>query len=290
MENPLVSIIVPSYNHEKYVKQSINSIINQTYTNIQLIVIDDGSRDNTPAIIKDLADKHHFEFEHQENLGLPKTLNKVIQKYVRGKYLCFLASDDFLPPDSIEKRVAFMEKNPDYAVGYGRRICVDTNSVTIHYDDEDFYCSGSIFNDLFLANFWISAPTAIMKREVLEIVGLYDESLVFEDYYMWLKIAHKFPIGFIDDYLAFYRIHGMNFHLNNKVLLDQQKIILDAYTDHPLYRRAITNWHYRNFCSFCISDKKRALVHMVYALRYFYKKDFIRSLVRFIFYKNYGSK
>jgi alpha-1,3-rhamnosyltransferase len=288
MNNPLVSIIVSSYNHERYIQQCITSIIQQSYTKIQLIAIDDGSKDDTPVILEQLAIIYGFTFEKQKNIGLPRTLNKAIQNYIQGKYLCILASDDFLPKDSIEKRVAFMEKNPDYAVGYGRSIIINKNSEIIGYDDTKHYRSGEIFGDLFLAKYWLPAPTAIIKREVFNEVGYYDENLIFEDYYMWLKISYKFPIGFIDDYLVCYRIHDMNFHHGNEVLLEQQKVILDAYSEHPLYNNAIKSWHFRNFLFYCQTNRKRAFKHMICSLKYIYNKDYIRALYKFLKHKNYA--
>ncbi len=116
---PLVSVVVPCYNHEKYVKETIESIINQTYKNIELIVIDDGSKDNSVQVIQEMADKHGFTFVHRPNKGLSATLNEGI-RLSKGKYFCAIASDDILMLEKIEKQVTFMEANPEYGMCYGK--------------------------------------------------------------------------------------------------------------------------------------------------------------------------
>ena len=106
---PLVSVIVPCYNHEKYVEETIESIVNQTYENIELIVIDDGSKDASPQIIEELSKKYNFKFIHRSNKGLSATLNEGI-RLSQGKYISVCASDDKLKLDKIEKQVKFMEE------------------------------------------------------------------------------------------------------------------------------------------------------------------------------------
>ena len=92
---PLVSIIMSSYNHEKYIETAILSALNQTYKNIELIVVDDGSKDNSASILKQLKEKYNFYLEIRENNGLVKTLNYILKNLVHGKYVCVLDSDDY---------------------------------------------------------------------------------------------------------------------------------------------------------------------------------------------------
>ena len=112
--NPYVTVVVPSYNHAQYIKKCIMSIINQTYKNFQLIVIDDGSSDNSVDIIQDLSEMYGFTFIVQENKGVAATLNRAIREYCVGDYFTFCASDDFWTSDKLEIQVAFMEENRFY--------------------------------------------------------------------------------------------------------------------------------------------------------------------------------
>ena len=117
---PLVSVCIPAYNHERYIEDCINSIIEQTYENLELIIIDDGSKDGTYQEIKKLMPKLEKRFvrvsvETQENMGTCRTINKLYRK-ARGKYIYHIASDDISKPDAIETLIKFLEQNPDKKV------------------------------------------------------------------------------------------------------------------------------------------------------------------------------
>lgn len=122
-DSPLVSIVVPCYNHANYVRETIESIVNQTYKNIELVVIDDGSTDNSVEIIQKLAKNYNFTFIYRPNKGLSATLNEGMN-LSKGKYFCACAcaSDDLYIIDKIEKKVKFMEENPQYGMSYGKII------------------------------------------------------------------------------------------------------------------------------------------------------------------------
>jgi len=277
--NPLVSVIVPCYNHEKYVEQTIESIVNQTYKNIELIVLDDGSKDSSPKILEKLSQKYHFHFEHQQNMGLTATLNKAL-KLVQGKYICIIASDDYWPLHKIETQVQFMEQNPQYAMSYGKMISIDTNSVIMDYMDYQ-NISGNIFETIFISNI-ISAPTVMMRSDVINKVGGYDESLPIEDLYMWLKIAELHPIGFIDDYLAFYRLHSDNTCTKTDIMLATEEKILNLFQHHKNFKELYLQWNLDKFNRFSKTNKKLALKFMVNSKQLFYTKKFQYALMKLI--------
>ena len=152
MQEPLVSIIVPSFNHEKYISECVRSIMSQTYSNFELIVIDDGSTDNSPQIIKQLAAELGFKYILQQNLGLTKTLNKVIKNHVNGKYIIQLASDDVMCQDRIVQQVNYMENNPHFAMSYSKALVIDSESNVLG-PSIVVVKTGWVFNDLFLAKF-----------------------------------------------------------------------------------------------------------------------------------------
>jgi len=108
--SPLVSVLLPSYNHEKYIKYSILSVIDQTYQNIELIIIDDGSTDSTHQVIKKLLNTYDFQYKHRENKGLAKTLNELLSMS-NGKYIALFSSDDKWDSNKIEEQVSIMEYN-----------------------------------------------------------------------------------------------------------------------------------------------------------------------------------
>ncbi len=232
---PLVSVFVPCYNHQDYVADAINSILNQTYKNIELIVLDDGSTDNSPAILSDLSEKYGFYFEHQKNMGINGTLNKGLS-LAKGKYICPFASDDVMFLDRIEKQVTLLERRPDVAVCAGNMIAINQNgeissSLKIRPARE------VDFDDLFWRNIpGPAAPTAMIRSAVIEEVGNYDPDIRIEDLYMWLKITYAgHKIYILNDLMAYYRKHTGNFHSNYRAMLENELKIIDSYSTHPKY-------------------------------------------------------
>src|SRR5574344_1018426 len=130
--NPLVSVVIPAYNHEKYVKEAIYSIINQTYEKIELIIVDDGSKDSTWEKINELKEDclkrfRNVIFESQENKGSCDTLNHLLD-LAKGEYIYLIASDDIAKPNAIEKEVEFLINNADYALCVGDNEIIDSDN------------------------------------------------------------------------------------------------------------------------------------------------------------------
>jgi glycosyltransferase involved in cell wall biosynthesis len=276
VEYPLVSVVVPCYNHEKYVEECILSIVNQTYKNIELIVIDDGSKDNSVEIIKKLSDKFGFYFEAQKNMGLTATLNKSIP-ITKGKYICFLASDDYWPLDKIEKQIQVMERNSNVAVAYGIQQDVSINGQLGRITKAN-YKSGNIFKELLTWEFAIPALTAMIRKEVFEDVGSYDEALPIEDFYMWLKIADKYRFEFIDSILGYYRIVPGSLSKNIKPQIKAKEIVIDLWQDSEYYNEAIYKQNIISFWKLSRSFKKESL-------KYFFKILKFQTLENKLFYK-----
>ena len=213
LDNPVVSAIVPSYNHEAYIEECILSIVNQTYQNIELIVIDDGSKDRSREILERLQKQYDFVLVFQENQGVSKTLNKAIRQYAHGKYIACLASDDFIMPDKIERQVRFLEENPEVDVVFGKVYMVDEKSQIINdrkiFEPFDEPVKKIPF-ELLIENNRIPAPSKLMRRDSWEKCGGYNENTIIEDFDLWLKIAHQGNIVYLNDYFAYYRWHWQN--------------------------------------------------------------------------------
>lgn len=224
---PLVSVIVPCYNHEKYVQECIESVVNQTYKNIELIVIDDGSSDNSPKILQDLSKKYNFCFEHQKNRGLSGTLNKALE-LTSGKYICNLASDDYWELTKIEKQVSIMEANQNLGFCYSDYTFVDKNSNPINENTYFKNITGYAFRRMLISNF-VAAVTVMIRKDVFSEVGAYDAEMPIEDWYMWLKITKKYPIQSMGEKLAFYRMHGKNFSSDHKKMLNYELKIISLW-------------------------------------------------------------
>ena len=276
---PLVTIIVPCYNHENYIVECIESLVHQTYPNIELIVLDDGSSDNSAMILKELSQKYNFYFDDQQNIGLSRTLNKAIS-LSSGDYISVCASDDKYALDKTAKQVTYLQKNPKFASCFTNKIIFDDKG-NERIEDSGKRKSGWIFKELLMDTFSIPAPSHMIRREVFNTIGLYDESLKVEDWDMWLRMSKKYQLGFLDQPLIYYRVHDTNTHGNVNLMLSDKYTVLEKWKDDPLYldARKRTDFHYFN--DFANIDKKRALA-MLPTVIFYWDKRIVKGIRRLL--------
>lgn len=265
MDKPLVSIVIACYNHEAYIQAAIESVLNQSYDNIEFIVIDDGSSDNSVSIIQDLADKHGFHFEAQDNMGLNRTLNKAIE-LAKGKYFVSFGSDDIMMPDRIEKQVAFMEGHPQYPITSANVVFIDENGVELA-DQKPAPSRTLEFDDIFLNKKpGIQAAAAMTKLSLFEEHGGYDPDIPLEDIYMWFKLlyaGHKAHC--LEDDFAYYRKHASNTYKNVKHMLDSLLKSIEPYNHHPQYQQVRNKLLMSHFLSASKQDSDLAysILHLM---------------------------
>ncbi len=248
VNQPLVSIIIPSYNHEKYVEQAIMSVINQTYKNIELIIIDDGSKDKSPYLIKEIVNRTaspKIIFETQTNMGLCKTLNKAV-RMANGEFISFLASDDMYLPNRIEECVNVLSNaNANVCAVYSDGFIVDENGrkISKYSDKLRVPLCKNIYKELLLRD-WIAALSVLYKKSSLLECGLFDENIEVEDYDMLLRLAQKFEFKYIPKCLFLYRRHGLNYSENTQKMLEQIEVISRKYEElysYKNYKLALRN-------------------------------------------------
>ena len=212
MQNfPLVSVICLSYNHEAYVVEALNSVINQTYPNLELLIADDCSDDNSIGVIKDWVKNHpevHFS-TNEKNLGNTKTFNQ-LAKIAKGEFIIDLAADDLLVPNCIEKQVTTFQnsKNKNLGIVYGNLIEIDENGnfLNNYYNEEDRPESGDIYKMVIGRTTKICSVSSMIKKSVLEKLGYYDEDLAYEDLDLWIRTSRDFEFEYIPEILAKKRI------------------------------------------------------------------------------------
>lgn len=205
-----VSIIVPCYNVEKYVEECLLSIYEQTYKDYEVILINDGSTDNTEKILIKYLNKYPnvTQYIYQKNSGLSSARNAGIINS-KGLYICFIDSDDKLTKDSVLKRVEVLEKDNSISLVYSNSYIIQKDGIikeTMKNKVGETY-SGLIFHKLLDYNF-IIMPTVMIRSDVTKLVGMFDSNLKrVEDYELWLRISYyKKKFQYIDDILAYYRI------------------------------------------------------------------------------------
>ena len=220
MQNfPLVSVICLSYNHEAYVVEALNSVINQTYPNIELLIADDFSTDHSVGKIQDWLENHpevHF-LVNEKNLGNTKTFNQLAKK-AKGEFIIDLAADDILLPNCIEKQVkAFQNSNyRSLGIVYGNLIEIDENGnfISNYYTEEDHPESGNIYKMVIGRTTKICSVSSMIKKSVLEKLGYYDENLAYEDLDLWIRTSREYEFEYIPEILTKKRVlsHSLSSH------------------------------------------------------------------------------
>lgn len=238
MEQALVTVVVISYNQARYIEENLDSILAQTYPNIELIVADDASQDNSVEVFeKWLKDNDYtaaFKNYHQVNTGLATMLNECIEK-ANGKYLKLIAADDFLHPESLQKCVAALENAGDN--------CGMVFTDTFAIDDEGNFLSDITnyenFNSHDLENLHsrllegncIAALTVLMRTEAVRTTGFYSPEYLVEDYFRWLKISEKYQLAFVREKLAYYRMHNTNISISKARQIEDEVLELQMLYD-----------------------------------------------------------
>ena len=210
---PLVSVIIPVYNGEKYIVETIESVIDQTYKNIEIIIINDGSTDNSFTKIKPYLIMKNIKYFEHENRGVAASRNVGIRESL-GDLISFLDQDDLWLAEKIEKQVKLMKENKEFALVHSKIGFINENGNRIKPLWEHPGISGYCFKEMFSSN-KIAMLTVLVKRECIIEAGMFDEKIaITDDYDLWLKITYNNPIGYIDEPIALYRSHGRNTSMN----------------------------------------------------------------------------
>ncbi|WP_310555424.1 glycosyltransferase [Flavobacterium sp.] len=229
-DNPLVSIICLCYNHEKYVVEALNSVINQSYKNIQLIIVDDCSTDSSVAVIQNwlLAYPEIQFISNHINLGNTKSFNIALQS-VTGAYIIDLAADDILMPNCVALQLECFTKTSykNTGVVYG-----NVELITENGDFDSYYFpvneqkkviekrnTGNIYSSILAGGNSLCSVSAMSTRKVFDELNGYDENLYYEDLDFWIRVARNYDFDFIDKILVQKRVLknslGADFHKKN---------------------------------------------------------------------------
>ena len=231
---PKVSVLIATFNCAKYIAEAIDSVLDQTYTDYEIIIVDDGSTDDTKSIIKTYLDKNadKIKYYYQENQGLACARNVAI-KYSKGKYIAFLDADDKWLPPRLEIGVAILDNEPDIGLVHSNDIKIDENgSLLKGYTKHKKHLSGYISEDLLLRKIHIQGGTVLFRRKCLDKVGLLDPYLTYlgaEDRDLWYRISKEFKVKYVDRQLAYYRIRKDSLSRNTTNMLKARYYIVNKY-------------------------------------------------------------
>jgi glycosyltransferase involved in cell wall biosynthesis len=222
---PKVSIITAAYNHVQFIRQSVESVLNQTYKDFEHIVVDDGSTDGTAEILKTFGNR--IKYIRQENRGTHAALNTGIRE-ASGQYIAILDSDDAWLPHKLERQVSAFEQFPETGLVYSQAYIIDSEGKKeerVLGEPLDPECA---FETLLRYN-PIPALTAVIKRDCINKLGGFSETFTaLSDWELWIRISTGWPIVFIPEPLAFYRDHGRNttYRLLESGQLDRERLLM----------------------------------------------------------------
>lgn len=198
-QNELVSIIMPSYNTAPYIRETVESVLNQTYTNWELLIVDDCSTDDTDKVLADLSDDRIRIYKNEVNSGAAVSRNKALRE-AKGKWIAFLDSDDLWKPEKLEKQLAFMKKN-NYSFSYTdyEEINAEGVKIGVHVTGPKRITKTGMFNYC-----WPGCLTVMYDAEKIGLIQIKNIKKN-NDYAMWLKICRKADCYLLDENLAQYR-------------------------------------------------------------------------------------
>lgn len=207
---PRVSIVMPVLNGERYIGEAIRSIVSQTYHDYELIVVDDGSSDGTREQVESFMDKIDLKYVHHPvRQGIAPSMNDGV-RHSSGEFIAFLDHDDAWFPCFLETQVNYLDEHRDVAMVHSDFQTTDTDGNVL--EESVARCrrrkrpSGYVFPQLFMDSF-IVGNSVLIRKECFTKLGLFDESLRWGDYHMWMRIARHYRVDYVDKVLTTYRQH-----------------------------------------------------------------------------------
>jgi len=208
MKNPEVTVLMSVYNGEKYLREAIDSILNQTFTDFEFLIVNDGSTDRTVEILRSYDDPRIKIVDNEKNIGLTKSLNIGLM-IARGEYIARMDADDVSAPERLEKEVEFLETHRDYAVVGSFAKILNEDSEVISFMDRPI--EDAQIREFFRRDNGIAHGSAMIRMRCLLDVDFYDESIArAQDYDLWLRLSEKYKLANIPEYLYMWRKHNEN--------------------------------------------------------------------------------
>lgn len=290
---PLVSIIIPSYNHEEYVHDSIISALQQDYKNIEIIVIDDCSRDNSVSVIKDLNRNFNFQFIiNEENLGLNNSLNKALT-YAKGEYVSIFASDDQITSNKTQLQIDYILSNSLDGL-YSNAIILQNNNLK-NIQLEDFKTSiikGKKLEYISTQDFSLPLlQSGMFKKSVFLSAQRIRIDFKSDDWAFMIFIFNNFKIGYLDEPVLHYRIHGNNTHKKYWETFPMRIDVISRLIDDRFKSKAIANILLSQG-NYLFNDKKYlfSIKFFISSLIFNFSYKTLLLIIKFIIPRRHGNK
>lgn len=285
--NPLVSVIIPSFNAERFIEEAIESVLSQTFQDFEILVIDDGSTDSTQETVFNIPDSR-IRYIYKKNGGASSARNLGIKNAI-GKYIAFLDYDDLWMPEKLQLQLNKFYQEPELGLVYCwvESINIDGKTRFIAKPHNE----GWVYNDLFLDNFLHNGSVPLIKRECFFKTGTFDESLSnAQDWQMWFNIAKYYKFGVVKEILVKYRVRNdslskMHRKLNKAFLKIMDRELKNADKSVQKIKGQLFSGHYYLIYRRCVNhdnDKLCALKYILLSFRhdpfYFIKEIILKKL------------
>lgn len=225
-KDPLVSVVIPSYNARDYIKETVDSVLAQTYKNIEIFVVDDGSTDDTKEVLSLYGAAGKIHYLYQQNAGQSAARNTAIA-HAQGKYIALLDADDLFMPTKIEEQVAYLEAHPECGLSYCRLYHFFGSDLNRRYVFSVPSPSGVLFKELLRGNF-INPLSVVLRKELLDKYGAFEPTFRrLDEQALWLKLAfNNVMFCHLPKYLAYYRVHSSSLTNDAVYYRDTQKTLI----------------------------------------------------------------
>lgn len=232
MNLPKVSVIIPNYNYGKYIRKTVDSVLAQTYPKIEIIVVDDGSEDDSLEVLKGYNGK--ISVIEQRNQGVSRARNCGVANS-QGEYVAFLDADDLWLPEKLEKQMARLKADPEIGLVHCQMKFIDTEGQPCGKNESGM--EGWVAKEFLLFEQGVvvgAGSTSLMPRKVFDEIGGFDHrQSTAADWDLGYRVAAKYKIGYVPEELVLYRLHGSNMHGNIKamehdMLLGYEKAFADG--------------------------------------------------------------
>ncbi|MBD1866918.1 glycosyltransferase [Cyanobacteria bacterium FACHB-471] len=209
---PLISVVIPVYNGEKTIKETVGSVLNQTFSNFELIVINDGSQDSTLEILSNISDSR-LKVLSYSNAGLAASRNRGIEQ-ASGEYISFIDADDLWTADKLEAQLKALQANPQASVAYSWTNWIDESNQFLRSGGH-ILASGQVYTKLLIRDFVESGSNPLIRKQALDTVGGFDGSVPgVEDWDMWLRLAARYEFVAVPSPQILYRISANSMSTN----------------------------------------------------------------------------
>lgn len=296
MLNPLVSIIIPTYDRTDYLDLTIQSVLNQTYQNIEIIVVDDGTTNNNNETLCEKFEK--LKYIKIENSGGPAKPRNIGILQAKGKYIAFVDDDDLWLSTKLEKQVVILENNPDFGLVHSCCEVIDENGIK---KDEIIGRPGSLdvkHGDVsmrMMGNWTLMMPTPLIRKEVVDTIGFFNEQIppALEDVEFWSRCSFAIKFYYIDEPLAQYRVHSYNISSNMLNYLQLPIFLKNILNEQLLILRITSKQYFFLLNSLCQMQIKMANTSFFNTFKnlflldnfWMFKSNNLKMLIYILFFK-----